>query len=163
MDTGTIAMLDTAEYETVSVKDLLPRRPMSAVPGDTPKAVEAPTDVVVPVDAVAPEPPAAQALVAPPVVADVATDVATEVKADVAVGPAEDDAPAADGSPRRKRRRGRRGGRRLRAAEERRKTDGGVGDHRSERSTQARIGGLSRSAHSSQARFNSDLSAISAI
>jgi hypothetical protein len=100
MDTGTISMLDTAEYEAVSMMDVLPPRPMSA-----------------PVPAL-PEPPA-------PVTVEPAPAASEPV---VEAGPDDDEAPSADGSPRRKRRRGRRGGRRLRAAEERRKTDGGPAD-----------------------------------
>ncbi|WP_158514733.1 PSP1 domain-containing protein [Gemmatimonas phototrophica] len=101
MDTGTISMLDTAEYEAVSMMDLLPPRPMSA-----------PAPVL-------PELPATVAAVEP-------APAVSEPEADA--GPDDDEAPSADGSPRRKRRRGRRGGRRLRAAEERRKTDGDAAD-----------------------------------
>jgi cell fate regulator YaaT (PSP1 superfamily) len=116
MDTGTISMLDTAEYEAVSMMDVLPPRPMSA-PLSAP--ITAPIAAPVPASVVAlPEPPEVVPGEAPPAPSESAT----------AAGAEDDDTPSADGSPRRKRRRGRRGGRRLRAAEERRKTDGGPAD-----------------------------------
>lgn len=105
LDASTVAMLDTAEYETVILESASFLETVTAerMPSATPSAEAAPNVETAP---------------------EAASNIAAEATSESPTEPAPPPGSETD-TPRRKRRRGRRGGRRLRAAEERRKSESG--------------------------------------